>query len=1507
MFSTETKSNNKRLIAAVAVLALIVCAFVAFVPSDASDADTTVEKSPTIASSNQISADRTITAEGNYYLSANATVTLDAEVSVTLYVAPGVTATIAGSQAAKITVIPATEKIASDNTVSFYDGLSIVAATGGKYTNNNGNLATSATLGTGSVYGVSVIGSTGADVTYYPTGADVTADLKTTDAKVAICNGSATINTYDGMTETAKLVSTIRAVGVVASTPTEIAWAVNGVPTIANAWTSGTVSITDGKATVSAGLTGITGNLLNAFATADVTTGTDVTIAAAVEDLGTLENLYIYGTVASNQTASMTTGTINMVDANVTSLNVIGSENASIGSFTVAGDLVLTVSSGKLTFEATTSLISTDVTLVSGTFVSGTTSVTIDENSSLTIASGATLEMGAYAEDAFVVKGDMNVSGTIKYTGADTGTAYITVEAVTEGNPEDLYTGAFRAFSGAKIPGNVIATGNGTIDFSGMSGTRYVYGVTVGDETYYQSQTVEVVDYYDVDNNSTITIYGSLIIPENTTMTIREGSKVVVDGAASAIEIRGELIVEEGAYFTVDAAKNVDVYKTISSEGVLTLNGKVEIKNGGTITSSGSIITDTDSELTVATGGSLSILGEFTIEKITNKGAITLNEAVMKTNSTITLDADGASVDIVSFTSTVSTSGTLTVQDKLATADKITLTVTEQNTGYSGIEITESITKDEDRNDVYKIDISGTIENVDETVDGEATFANNEVEASGTGVTVTGDLTLGENTTFNVAASSKLTVSGTITATADGSEIATNGVIDVIGMIQTGNNSKLENVNSPASVNAAFYKVQNESKVTTKYFTTLKAAVDNGATSIEVLGTVVVKEDIPVPTGVTVENSGTLTIGDSDNRGITVSFADGAVLRGNQVTVNATMEFENNKNCRATVVSDVRIDNDPAVTYTNVYTALNNAGEGDVITITSEAGVVIDADITIKEGVTLSVPAGRSISVVDNVTITVDGTMTSYSGIAGDFAVKESETAAALVVNGVYMTGQSGTIDDIYDDYKTAGTYYFITDEQGSYTYIAPLETAAAAIQDAEVAYVYGENTAGDVTITGTEDEPVGIIVMDAATLKTGTVTLSYAAFIVEDARYDGTVATDLGTVQVVNTKNIGFGTVEDADEVMHFAVTGTPAQKDTSRTAPKSSVTVATGTVDVIEEPLDVTGTSFGISTGATLNVIDEMTAANLTVTGTLSVDNGGVLEVTGAMYVVGAFTVAEADTQENLPAGTASVVTMYVGFDSEFVATDGTANVAAPTIADLETVYLAAASTVGQDILDEFELVTEFLVEGELYMTVYTSETVAISEIAAPEMNGAAILCWQYDDNGTLRDITAANEKNVGDEEQVSAKMKYDVYKVQIKVDAGFSDIYIDGDLVATDGISYSGNDFVYLTAGQHTVTYKLNNGWSGEIKVTFDGTEAVDGKFTIDAGTPFVEDGKEYVSSGANSIVYQLVVTGAEATGYDTPGSASSSGSDGMGLTDYLLIILVVLIVVMAIMVALRLMRS
>ena len=96
--------------------------------------------------------------------------------------------------------------------------------------------------------------------------------------------------------------------------------------------------------------------------------------------------------------------------------------------------------------------------------------------------------------------------------------------------------------------------------------------------------------------------------------------------------------------------------------------------------------------------------------------------------------------------------------------------------------------------------------------------------------------------------------------------------------------------------------------------------------------------------------------------------------------------------------------------------------------------------------------------------------------------------------------------------------------------------------------------------------------------------------------------------------------------------------------------------------------------------------------------------------------------------------------------------------------------------------------------------------------------------------------------------------------------------------------------VAAGEHEITYKLGNYFSGEAKMTVNGS-AVEGNTFTTSGT---------TTADKNVTIY---LQGIEASAPETP----SSGDSGMGLTDYLLIILVVLIVIMAIMVAMRLMRS
>ena len=132
------------------------------------------------------------------------------------------------------------------------------------------------------------------------------------------------------------------------------------------------------------------------------------------------------------------------------------------------------------------------------------------------------------------------------------------------------------------------------------------------------------------------------------------------------------------------------------------------------------------------------------------------------------------------------------------------------------------------------------------------------------------------------------------------------------------------------------------------------------------------------------------------------------------------------------------------------------------------------------------------------------------------------------------------------------------------------------------------------------------------------------------------------------------------------------------------------------------------------------------------------------------------------------------------------------------------------------------------------------------------------------------------------------YDIYTVTVVADDGVGAIYIGGVV-----LQKTGNTFVTMfpmTAGVKEISVVAKSGFNAD-NVEITGTGVSGNNLTL---------------SGTTNTDIVLYVTGTEAvTGQGTV--VTVSGDDGMGLTDYLLIILVVLVVVMAILVATRLMRS
>ena len=1150
--------------------------------------------------------------------------------------------------------------------------------------------------------------------------------------------------------------------------------------------------------------------------------------------------------------------------------------------------------------------------------ISGTSKVTYLKD--LNINSGVKLTL-VQTNGSFEVKGKVSVYGSIYSEKA------INL-VVPDGN-------ILTAYAGASIS-NVNVTGAGKIDLS-LAQKDFEIGQDISsNKNFGQLENVVVIGTLTIGNNATVTVAGGFQINEGVTLTIESGATLKINSKVAAVNIAGNIIVEDGGKLNVEDSKSVTVSGAVESEGAVKIESAVTIKSGGKI-----LINEGDNSeikvtkgLTVEAGAELQICSKMDITAtgtdvaITNKGTVTLDGAVLANNSTIALAASDASVVINSvsgnktltitdeklkFTSTLSVNGTY------AKANKIEITP-GAHSAVSGLTVVETVKTSVDATGTtaYKnyMDLSGSI--VVSAVDSTSTAPSAAVSVTGERITVEGKLDLGNGVIFTVGSATEksvLTVSGTITgalavtgtstSVATAAAVITNyGTIKVTGLIQIGNEL---NATSPAVVDAAMYETRSGTTPIYNY-TTLKAAIESGAKTIIVTGTVDVTESLTVPKDVTIKASTAIinvgsTMKTEADRAVVLTFADGAIANGGKYNVVGTLVFENKKNDKAEKISDVAVIDEKSSKYTNIYTAIKGAKAGEVISIYSEK-VVLDASLTIPADVTVDVPSGKVLSLDKGVTLTVVGTLKTASklvtvdGVHFDTkaSTKAGAYAAAIVVSGKLMS----QVAFVYDDYKISGAYFQLTDTAGDYCYVTPVEYAATVadkVVNATVA-IYGTVTAGDVAFTGTSSVTVHVKGMTGSTIAVASITLTAADLDFDGKSFTGTVkvgdaavAATKVTALKVNVKdgsedrllveNVKFDNTADKFETAAFSVTaGTVSVKAVDSEA-KGSLTVAQGATLMSSQP------ELAIPAGVIVFV-----------DGVITVDNGQTISVEKA-EVAGTITVAkETDTKGK---GTFSAKNMYVGITAKDVT--GTAITGAAAVLSGNVVLgdapafavVAAGSDVDADAVKALgKTTTVYSVEGKDWITIYAKGNVAINTIETAPVTNAQFNNWVNEKGVKIE--TDDTTTYVGSENcaKVTADVKYDIYRIHITPCAGVESIAIDGNLVGNLLGDYS---VVEVKAGSHTVTYSLANGYSGEAKLSL----VKSGDKTVASVT-----GQSFSVSGMGGDVY-LQLSGVEKSGYVDPVVPEQKDDDGMSLTDILLIVLVVLIVIMAVIVAMRLMRS
>ncbi len=869
------------------------------------------------------------------------------------------------------------------------------------------------------------------------------------------------------------------------------------------------------------------------------------------------------------------------------------------------------------------------------------------------------------------------------------------------------------------------------------------------------------------------------------------------------------------------------------------------------------------------------------------------------------MKADAAVVSILSV-STIASKGVavtdagLKFADNSGVVDVNRIAVTPGDYTVKGLTIVETVKSYVDNN-VTKytngFDISGTVAiSTEKTSPGAFT----PIAVGGKNLAVTGELTLGEKVVFTVDAGAKLAVSGTVKAVSVGSKITANGEIAITGLVQQ-IKSKIE---TAANVSAAMYQTTVGTDTIYNY-TTLKAAVDAGAKDITVSGEIVVSESFTIPAGVTVKNTGKIVVGSDNDTDVVLTVADGASIKGGNVDVKGTLVFDNKKDNKTTVESDVSVIGDVEARYTNLYTALNGADAGETVTV--DRDITLTKSITIKEGVTLDVPNSKKLTLNDGVTVTVIGTLKTAELVGAQTAFAEKASTidhkSAIVVSGTFMSMKA--ID--YSVYKIPGAYYNLIDSTGNYNYVTTVENASkvASSVTGGLITINGKVTSGDVAFTGTTSVTVNLVISVGSSLTASSVTLDKAILTTLSSATANDVGLFSGKVVIgdasIDAKNVNIRVSTDKDGLMKVEYVYMTLDGSFSVDAKSDSTfTVSAGKVFVNYAIIKVT-----VASGATLVSYKDVPSSiygDLQIDGTVSVASVQTINVTGNVTVNGVLSVADVtDTDDK---GIFNVAgNMYIGVTKKAV-TGEVVSVTGP-VAVSGYVAVIAGADVSETAVKSFgDVKTTYFVEDKEWMTVYdltTGNTTKINVVKkAPVENAAFDGKWKNAKGTEAKDTVSIGATGY---DKVYAVVEYDIYNVVLKADEGVADVYLTSNGVQIKmayGLVAIDNGAIYaytatVSAGTYTVSANAKNGWDGsEAKLAGTG---VSGMTFVCSGTSEADTAKD------------LQLTGFVKTGYvdPTPAPSTDDKDDGLTITDYLLIVLVVLIVILAVIVAMRLMRS
>ena len=1088
-----------------------------------------------------------------------------------------------------------------------------------------------------------------------------------------------------------------------------------------------------------------------------------------------------------------------------------------------------------------------------------------------------------------------------------------------------------------------------------------VSGVADTTTSFTERQIVVVDGSWTLTKGTVITIYGQLVVPEGSTLTVEAGARLVFDNARTDInvaEIQGTLVIAEyeeddnGAkYYSAVAlqAGTMDVTGTIDISGNMDVTGgNLVINEGATATVAKEGALSSDGSVTVKTGAVLTVNG-LIAAAVDNYGTVKIDSAVpMSGLVLINQMANGAVVEVAALT--VSGNGGLTVTDENLVIftkkndDKTTTKFTASDAGIGNavalnVEVTEggedvvaefgkltfttSVSSSSKGVNGYlaeskkyytvTMDVAGTTAvsayYVGEGDEPAKMDAKATIGFVGTNVTIANGLTVGSG--VEVRNASKLTVSSDVSAVADGAKFDNykdGSITGEISLTMTGSGHVTVKSKIALDVNATLYQT-GSGKDTVYNYVTLDAALATvnaeGSTvkQLTVLGKNAVTASASLPANVTLTNNGEIAIGETNGSDVVLTIKKDADVKGSgSIDVKGTLYAENKKDIANGVKAKIESD-----VYSEQIGENGTAVKNGWAKWTNLTTALAEA----KAGEVVEVyrDAPDFVEIESNTTVPADVTL----------LVKDGK-APLKVMNGITLTvnGTLKTEMDVFAETRFATVAMDVKDGQHSsviavngYLFASALvygdgaDKISAGVPVAGVYYTYdGMNAVSPLA------KAVAVLdKVESDLVVKGPVTESDIAFkatescksiVVSDAAI---AAIDGKTVSTQLT--VASLTIEGASVQMVGSMTGSVVVGQASvAVSSVSGLTVAD-----VSGKLVLTGSAASAAKSASLTVSAGEVVGKMISAVKTTVAENAVLVSEGAsidnLVIDGKVTVAADKTltaEKVLVNGTLSVAA------ATSTSNAGSAKVGVLDVGIKGSSYTGAAATV----------------EGPVEVTdiAYVSASAVLDDSAKASMPAAAT---EYNVKDSLwMTVYAAQAHQIGIVTKAPVENAYfagvwnndkgkNVNESDIgKVAAVYAEIEYNVYhivLLADMGVENILIDGVLMTtdatnahtatvaAGSHTITYRLANGYSGTATLMVDGVKQSGMTFTA-TGTP----------ETAAGITMKLQLTGIEPSGYVPPSEpVVEEKDDGMTITDYLLIVLVVLIVILAIIVALRLMRS